>query len=205
MIKTTILKVKGSWNEVLNDCRFTVNKKPLDKEPSTEFKKKILISEHTPIRDISIKFQWLNIPHWVGVHWVRHHWECRVNTQRTDRTGVNRDKLPQDTPQNFIGEENVQHLIDTDRRRLCYKASPETRECAESQKLTIGKEVDEYIADVLVPNCIYRCGCPEHTPDDEDRCKFFETFVANFPKDKNIYNIQDRYDVYNKLFKERVK
>lgn len=196
-VKTNILKIKGDWKEVLNDCRFTSNKKDLDKEPSIEFKKKILIAEHSPIRNISFKFEWLQIPHWVGVHWVRHKWECFVATQRTDRTGVDRNKLPQDTPQNFRGEENVQHLIDTDRKRLCLKASTETRECAISQKLEIAK-YDKYIADVLVPNCIYRCGCPEG-----DDCMFFNNFVKNFPEGKNIYNIQDRYDVYNERFNKR--
>ena len=204
MIKTKILKIKGGWKEVLNDCRFTANKKDLDKEPSIEFKKKILIAEHSPIRNISFKFEWLHIPHWVGVHWVRHKWECFVATQRTDRTGIDRNKLPQDTPQNFRGEENVQHLIDTDRKRLCMKASTETRECAISQKLEIAK-YEPLIADVLVPNCIYRCGCPEHTPDEEDRCKFFENFVKTFPDDKDIHNIQDRYDVYNEKFNRRYK
>ena len=70
-MKTKILKTKGDWNEVLNDCRFTVNKKDLKKEPSENFKKKILIAEHSPIRDISIKWRWIQIPHWVVVHWVR--------------------------------------------------------------------------------------------------------------------------------------
>ena len=37
-MKTKILKIKGSWNEVLNDCRFTVNKKDLKKEPSENLK-----------------------------------------------------------------------------------------------------------------------------------------------------------------------
>ena len=52
-MKTEILKVKGDWNEVLNDCRATVKKSPIAKEPSTEFKKKILISEHSRIRAMS--------------------------------------------------------------------------------------------------------------------------------------------------------
>lgn len=201
MVRTIILKVKGSWQEVLNDCRFTANKEPLDKEPSDEFKKRMLISEHSPIRDISFKFEWKEIKHWVTVHWVRHKWECFVNTQRSDRTGLDRDNMPQSSPQSFRGEENVQHLIDTDRKRLCFKASTETRECAVSQKLAIS-EIDNFIAGVLVPNCIYRCGCPEHDTNDPKRCRFFEEFKANFPADKDIFNIQDRYDVYNKEFYE---
>ena len=52
--KTEILKIKGDWVEVASDCRSTVGKPPLDHEPSVDFKRKILIAEHSPIRDISV-------------------------------------------------------------------------------------------------------------------------------------------------------
>lgn len=55
-MKTEILKIKGDWIEVASDCRSTVGKPPLDHEPSVDFKKKILIAEHSPIRDISVKW-----------------------------------------------------------------------------------------------------------------------------------------------------
>lgn len=55
-MKTEITKIKGDWIEVASDCRSTVGKPPLDHEPSTEFKRKILIAEHSPIRDISVKW-----------------------------------------------------------------------------------------------------------------------------------------------------
>jgi YidC/Oxa1 family membrane protein insertase len=44
MGRTQIEKIKGDWQEVLNDSRFTVGKEPLDKEPSERFKKEILIA-----------------------------------------------------------------------------------------------------------------------------------------------------------------
>lgn len=196
MIETTILKIKGDWEEVVDDCRFTANKGALGHEPSDKFKKRALISEHSPIRGIIFKWEWREIKHWTVVHWVRHKWECYVNTQRVDRTGVDRDSMRQDSPQNFRGEANIQHLIDTMRKRLCFKASKETREEAVSLKYEIKKK-DNLIANVLVPNCIYRGGCPEHDISEENRCKFYENFVKDFPSDKCIYNIQDRYDVYN--------
>lgn len=196
MKKTKIIATKGTWQEVLNDCRFTVNKRDLEKEPSEQFKKKILISEHSPIRNISFKWEWLEIPHWVMGHWVRHKWEKYVSTQRSDRTGIDRHTLPQTTPQNMRGEANIQHLIDTMKKRLCFQASKETRDYAVSLKYEI-KETEPLIANVLVPTCIYRCGCSEYTKDDKNRCLFFDNFVKNFPKDKDIFNIQDRYDFYN--------
>lgn len=70
--KTEILKIKGDWLEVASDCRSTVGKPPLDHEPSVDFKRKILIAEHSPIRDISVKWTWHGIKSWVATHWSRH-------------------------------------------------------------------------------------------------------------------------------------
>lgn len=197
-MKTKILNTKGNFGEVLDVCRHTANKTALNKTPSNEFIKEILISEHSPIRLISILWKWTNIPHWIGVHWVRHKWECFVGTQRTDRTGIDRTKLPQDEPQDFIGEANIQNLIDTMRKRLCFQASPETREYAEDLKATIGGYYDKRIADVLVPNCIYRCGCPE----GKNNCGFFDNLAERHGF--NDTNIQKRYDNYNKYFRKEV-
>lgn len=41
-MKTEIIKVKGDWQEVVNDCRATVKKPPLGREPSAEWKRAIL-------------------------------------------------------------------------------------------------------------------------------------------------------------------
>ena len=92
---TEILKIKGDWEEVVNDCRSTVGKAELGKEPSKAFKRSILIAEHSPIRDIIVKWRWKGVKSWVATHWVRHKWEKYVTTQRDDRTGVSRDDLPQ--------------------------------------------------------------------------------------------------------------
>lgn len=102
-------------------------------------------------------------------------------------------------PQDFTGEANNQHLIDTQRKRLCYKASKETREYAEDLKATICG-VDKESSDVQVPNCVYRCGCPEI-----DGCKFWDKFVKwcrGFTGgiDIRTCDIQTRYDFYNDWF-----
>lgn len=199
MIKTRILKVKGDWQEVLNDCRFTANKADLYKTPSDKFKKRVLISEHSPIRGIIFKWEWNELPHWAIVHWVRHKWEKYVQTQRPDRTGNSRPS--QDDPQSMRGEANVQSLIDTMRKRLCFKASDKTRESANSLKIEIHDKYDKHIADVFVPNCIYRCGCPEYNKDDPNRCKFFEWFKERAEdSDVDITDIEARYKHYNRLF-----
>lgn len=162
-MKTEILKIKGSWEEVVDDCRSTVSKPPLGHDPRASFKRRILIAEHSPIRDLSARFRWTGIKYWIAMHWKTHHWESKVSTQRSDRTGTPRDKLPQDAPVNFTGEANPQHTIDTWRKRLCYQAAPETRSYAEDFKEAM-HEVEPEWSDVLVPNCVYRCGCRRCRP-----------------------------------------
>lgn len=193
-MRTEILKVKGDWQEVVDDCRATVAKPPLGKEPSTEWKKAILISEHDPIRDIEVKFRWARIPYWVAMHWKTHIWRGRTNTQRNDRQELyDRNKAPQDSPVDFTGDPNAQHLIDTMRKRLCYMASPETRELAEDLKETL-RNVEPELSNVLVPNCVYRCGCPEN-----GKCQFFKNIIKAHPEMAST-DIQKRYDAYNKIF-----
>lgn len=203
-MKTEIIKVKGDWQEVVDDCRTTVGKDSLGKEPSESFKRRILIAEHSPIRDIIVKWHWRDIKSWITVHWVRHKWEKFVKTSRPDRTGQERGGP--DTPVDFTGEANVQHLIDTWRKRLCYQASPGTREYAEDFKLAL-HEVQPEISDVLVPNCVYRCGCPEMSG-----CKFFLNFARIICADgteqqhmDELLDIQTRYDIYNHVFWERMR
>lgn len=86
-MNTEIKKIKGSWEEVVDDCRATVGKPPLGHEPSEDFKRRILIAEHGPIRTISVKWAWHGIKSWIATHWSRHKWECCISTQRSDRCG----------------------------------------------------------------------------------------------------------------------
>lgn len=202
-MKTEITKIKGDWMEVASDCRSTVGKPPLDHEPSTEFKRKILIAEHSPIRDISVKWTWHGIKSWVATHWSRHKFEKYIKSQRSDRTGIPRDKLPQDAPVDFTGDANVQALIDTMRKRLCRQSSTETRQYAEDFKAAL-HEVEPEIADVLVPQCVYRAGCAEMKPCGDGKC-FFDVLIDQTAGAVATTHIQDRYDAYNKFFYERRK
>lgn len=191
---TEIIKIKGDWEEVVDDCRMTVSKGGLGHEPSTAFKKAILISEHDPIRDIEVKFRWENMKYWIAMHWKTHIWRGRTNTQRNDRQeNYDRNKEPQDHPVEFVGDANAQHLIDTMRKRLCYMAASETREYAEDLKMTL-RDVEPELSNVLVPNCVYRCGCPEN-----GKCQLFKNLIKINPELTST-DIQKRYDAYNKYF-----
>ena len=195
-MKTEILKITGDWEEVVNDCRATVKKPPLGHAPSEKFKKNILIAEHDPIRDIEVKWKWTGIKYWIAMHFKTHIWRSRTNSQRNDRQdNYDRNKAPQDSPVDFIGDANVQHLIDTSRKRMCFQASPETRKYWEDLKCTLHKTEPE-IADVMVPNCLYRNGCPELKS-----CGRFAEAIKECPE-MNTTDISRRYAIYNERFYE---
>lgn len=197
---TKITKVNADWTDVKNECRNTVNKEATDKEATAEFKKKILISEHSPIRLIEIKWRWEGIKSWISVHFARHWlgWDKWISTQRNDRTGVNRDKSPQDTPVNYDGKGNAQALINVSRFRLCYSAHPETRAYMEDLKESI-HEYEPELSDVMQKNCIYRGGCPEF-----NQCGYWKKFCEKH-EGENLLDIQTRYDLANKDFYESRK
>lgn len=188
------------WVDVKNKCRTTVNKEHNNIEPSNEFKTKLLISEHSPIRLLKLNFRFENIKSWVATHYSRHHigWEKWISTQRTDRTGINRDNIKQSELVNMDIEANAQALINVAKVRLCYKASQETREEMERLKnnLYFDTETRE-LSNVLVPSCIYRNGCPEF-----DSCNLFDKFIKDKSKE-DLCNIEKRYKHYEEFLYDK--
>lgn len=88
-------------------------------------------------------------------------WEKWISTQRTDRTGINRDELPQGASVTMEIEANAQALINVSRKRLCNQASKETREVMQKIKQEVAKN-DEILSKAMVRECVYRNGlCPE--------------------------------------------
>lgn len=157
-----LLKIKGDWNEVLNRARTTVKKDAIEKEPSENFKRRIIIAEHSPIRSLVFCFKLTDLKSWVATHLVRHHVgiEKWVSTQRTDRTGIDRDGLPQGALVDMEIEANAQALINMARKRLCNQASKETREVMQELKNEVSKQ-DKIVASAMVRECVYRGFCPE--------------------------------------------
>ena len=221
-MKTQFNDIHDPWKLVKNHCRTTVNKEFTENEPTDEFKRKLLISEHSPIRLITVDWTWEDIYSWVSVHWSRHKFEKFISTQRDDR--VDRDILdfdpvwldedgnehhpyktrndaPQGTLVRFDGYANMQNLIDSFRKRLCHQASPETRALAEDFKLVL-HEMKPELADVLTCNCIYRCGCPEFEMCKQKYFAFFLDYWRrlNISTTVDIANLHDRYKIYNEWF-----
>lgn len=169
------------WSSVKRAARTTINKSGSGEYPSDTWKKTILLAEHSPIRKIKFSWRWENLKSWVSVHFVRHkfgieHW---VTTQRSDRTGVDRDKSPQDTPVSHECEANAQALIFISRRRLCNQASSETRRAWFEVKEEIRK-VDPILASVLVPECVYRGFCPEFKSCGFTTTKKYERMLKEY-------------------------
>ena len=156
------LKQKGSWREVADAARTTIHKEAGTGIPSDGWKKQILLAEHSPIRTMQFKWKWSDIPYFVSVHFARHwlgivHF---VSTSRTDRTGVDRNKLYQDNPVDHECEANAQALINISRKRLCRKASKETQDAWWKVRQKV-YDVEPVMAEAMVPECIYRGFCPE--------------------------------------------
>lgn len=201
-METKITDKHLNWIEVKNVCRTTMNKEHTDKEPTDNFKTNLLIAEHSPICKLTVSWLWKNMKSWVSVHFVRHWlgWNKFVSTQRTDRTGIDRNKMPQDTPVVYAGEANAQALINVAKKRLCFQASNETRLYMEDLKSTIKNEVDKNIALVMVPSCIYRMGCPEMTMCETQLFIRFKQYVKD--NNINIDTIRRRYEAYEQFRKE---
>ena len=128
---SVIVTQETPWKRALNAARRTIGKEPIDKEPSDNWKAKVLLAEHSPIKLVEYLISFKNLRQFVGVHLLRHeHLLPYIHSQREDRRKLNcsRDELPQGTPndQDFVA--NAQTHINISRKRLCTCASKETRE-----------------------------------------------------------------------------
>ena len=144
----------------------TVGKKlKSDSQVSSEWVEKLVKAEHSPIRELWFGIK-MEIPYWVSVHFVRHHIGINhyVSTQRTDRTGVNRNEKPQGELVSHIMSVNAQELVFMAHKRLCKQASQETRKIMQEIVRKV-VQVAPYMKSVLVPLCVYRNGkCEEMFP-----------------------------------------
>ena len=156
------LTIRGTWREVADAARTTVGLEKGDGEPSSVWKRKMLLAEHSPIRQLSIKWKWAGLKYWVSVHFVRHKVgiEHFVRTQRTDRTGKDRDQIAQSAAVDHECIANAQAVINISRKRLCRQASPETQIAWRALLEALNAQEPE-LTSVCVPECVYRGFCPE--------------------------------------------
>ena len=175
-----IFKHEDNWQDVKDSTMNTIGK-TTGVYPTSEWKRKLILAEHSPIRRLKFYWRWKDLKYWVSVHLVRHkigieHW---VATQRTDRTGIDRNELPQGALVNHACEADAQALINISRKRLCACASPETRKAWQEVKNEIAKTEPE-LASCMVKECIYRGFCPEMFPCGYSKTKAFEKELKEY-------------------------
>ena len=119
--------------------------------------------QHSIIRTQLFYIKMLDIPSFVSVHLVRHgavgqyHY---VSSNRSDWTGSPDTMVTRESPVNHMMILNAQHLIDICKVRLCGAAHVKTRNVVEKIREEV-LNVDEDLANMLVPQCYYYGYCPE--------------------------------------------
>lgn len=175
-----------SWTDVLNAARFTRRKQLLDKEPSSEFKKKIIKAEHSPLRCLMFNIDMYDIPYYSSVHFVRHiHAQPFGSTSRpdTDETMLPRSEQKKSDLVNLRLFLNAEEIINISRKRLCNKSEWETRRIW-IEVIKVLKEIEPELAFACVPNCIYRGFCPEF-----ESCGFSDNEIFNYKRNDYIISL----------------
>lgn len=193
MVKITDFNI--NWQKIKSACMTTISKEASDKEPSHEWKRKLLLCEHSPIRRGTVSWKFDEIPYCISTHFVRHHEgvEKWVSTSRADRTEVkDRSERTQMDMVQMEMEANIQALINISRKRLCTCADPLTRKYWQAVLEAI-KEYDEDIYWACVPECVRCGGCPEYKP-----CGFYDTLMRDATiEEQKVLKL--RYDKYNQF------
>ena len=163
-VKIELLKypTEEDW-QLCKTCTLVTVSKEAKTPPSEDWKRRLLRANHSPIRTLQFCFRLTNVPYWVSVHLVRHvHAQPFVSTQRNDRQNrYDRGEAPQNAPVTMCWYMNAEELITIAHKRLCMKASPETRAVVEQMCSLVLKTNPEFEG-LLVPNCAYRGGlCDE--------------------------------------------
>jgi hypothetical protein len=166
-MEARLINKHGTWRDVADDCRVTVGKEAGVGEPSESWRKRILLAEHAPIRGLWFRVEVTNIKYWIAME-LRTHCvgvvpaddiQFAIRSQRTDRTGIPRDDLPQSALVTMRVMLNANALINISRRRLCLKEP--TEEARHAWRLIVDTvaTVDHMVASVCVPDCVYRGQC----------------------------------------------
>lgn len=135
------------------------------KTAGSEWRKKILRCEHSPIRTLMFTIR-MEIPYYVSVHFCRHKYgvEHYVSSQRNDRQDkYDRLEAPQAALVTHVMDVNAQALMQIARKRLCGKADPATRKVMQEIVEAVVKVAPEF-EEFLVPQCKYFHECKEFQP-----------------------------------------
>lgn len=193
MAKVTVVKFDVDWTEIKNACRKTISMKDSKVEPGSDWKRKLLLAEHSPLRHSLITVDIEDVPFYVMGHLVRHSVGVTpyVGTSREDRTGIDRSERSQTDLVSMRLDMNIQSLINISRKRLCNQADKQTQ----IVWLEVVKAIAEYDQDIAwacVPEGIRSCGCPEKFGN----CCACENIIKQMVFDDRL-DLTKRYDHYN--------
>ena len=195
-IKARVTDFDIDWMKIKSACMTTISKEA-GKEPTQEWKRRLLLCEHSPIRRGTISWKFDEIPYCISTHFVRHHEgvEKWVGTERADRTEIkDRSQRSQMDMVPMEMEANIQAIINISRKRLCTSADPLTIKYWKAVLEAI-KEYDEDIYWACVPECVRCGGCPEYKS-----CGYYDNLMKDAePEEQRVLKL--RYDRYNKFRK----
>lgn len=195
-MKVELRDYQDKWQEIKNATLNTIGKNK-GSYPDSEWKRKLLLSEHSPIRKLKIGWRWIDLMSWISVHFVRHKFgsEHFVSTRRSDRIKKNRNELSQGELVTHEIDTNAQAIINISRKRLCFQASKETREAWEKALNEIVAPKEPELRSVCVKECVYRGGlCPEVFPCGYNNTDEFKEELKEYWKNTSA----------RKEFKERL-
>lgn len=168
-IRIDFYPTQREWILAESIARMTSNLPQKGTPPTDSWKRRILMARHSPIRELRFGIALEDVPTWVATHLVRHvHAQPYVSSQRNDRQDkYDRNAARQDAPVNMYWTMNAEELMIIANKRLCYKASEETREVVEEICRQVCELCPEF-SEVLVPMCVYHGGvCHEMQPCNE--------------------------------------
>jgi len=130
---------------------------------------------------------------------VRHtayHPRHEVQSQRPDWTGEERPRDPA-LERKYMGKWNPKALVMLGRQRLCNLAMKETKEYVSLVKKTLQESdvpIMQAMGEVMVPECIYRAGCPY----GKRGCEFYHKHRHIFTYGDGVpVSMERRYELYN--------
>ena len=197
--KPKVVNFNVDWFAIKDACMQTIGKEAVA-EPSSEWKRKLLICRHSPIRRSLISVKWEEIPSYVSTHFCRHSVGVTpyVSTSREDRTGVPREERKQTDMVSMQMDINIQSLFNIMEKRLCKCSDINTIKYAKGLAEAI-KEYDEDIYWACVPQCVRCGGCVEPFSN----CNFYSNLMKDHTLEEQ-QNVMKRYDIYNE-YREKVK
>lgn len=193
------------WEWVKEMALASIHKEFSGGEITPEWKSKILMSRHSPIREGRIKFKLKELKRWIADQLVRHTLGVNnsMGTGRPDRGNIPRSEQTMEFETELYQGHNFESFINMMENRLCVGCvSKETRELCEALVDEVAKTEPE-LAFMCVPNCVKLGGCKESFT----KCYHFDSFLTWCDNKKihlvRLTNLNTRYSLYHEWRKMR--